>query len=179
MEIKHKIGDLVWVSSGRTTQVFVTCPDCGGNRHIKLTMYDGTEHTIDCGRCSSGFNPPSGRVYYYEYKATAKKGLVCAIELDSDRVEYRVDFYDGHRYCVKDCDIFNDESAALARAEVIEREHNAEQISRIQKKEKDTRTWAWHVSYHRKQIKDAEKSIEYHTSKLNAAKTHVKSEQRP
>lgn len=174
MEIKHKIGDLVWCASGNTTQVYVTCPDCGGTRHIKLTMFDGTEHTIDCGRCTSGYNPPSGRVSYYQYKADAKQGLVCAVELDSNGVEYRVDHYDGCRYCVKDCDIFSDKADALSRAEVIEQTHNAEEVARIDKKEKDTRTWAWHVSYHRKAIKDAEKSIAYHSAKLSAAKSHVK-----
>ena len=46
----------------------------------------------------------------------------------------------------------------------------------MKRKEKDTKTWAWNVHYHRKEIREAQKRIEYHTSKLNVAKLHVKAE---
>jgi len=45
---------------------------------------------------------------------------------------------------------------------------------KIATKEKDTRTWAWNASYHRRQIKDAKRQLEYHTAKLNVASLKAK-----
>ena len=41
-------------------------------------------------------------------------------------------------------------------------------------KEKPARSWAWHVTYHRREIKRAERDLEYHTRALGIAKEKAK-----
>jgi hypothetical protein len=55
------------------------------------------------------------------------------------------------------------------RSQAMCDEANAAERARVLNKEKDTRTWAWNASYHRREIADAKKRIEYHAAKLAVA----------
>jgi hypothetical protein len=41
-------------------------------------------------------------------------------------------------------------------------------------KTKDHRSWAWNASYHRRNIKDLERQLEYHRSKLAVCAANAK-----
>lgn len=178
MTPKYSIGDMVWWANSGSELRWIKCPDCGGTRHILLIMHDGTEHSIKCGRCSAGYEPPKGIISYYEFNANPEIGNVAGIEINhKGEIEYKLSYYkNGHGriYVVPETDLFIKEHEALAKAEQLIKDYNKEELDKINRKEKDTRTWAWNVSYHRKCIKDAEKSLAHHTAKLNAAKLHVK-----
>ena len=70
--------------------------------------------------------------------------------------------------------LFETEAAALAKAQEIAVQADQEERDRINQKEKPTRTWSWHVHYHRREIKDAQRRIEYHTSRLAVANLKAK-----
>ena len=79
-------------------------------------------------------------------------------------------------YEVPASELFRTEEEAKTRADEYAKELTDVEHKRLMAKEKDKRSWAWNVHYHRKAIKDAEKQIAYHTSKLNFAKTYAKPE---
>ena len=63
---------------------------------------------------------------------------------------------------------------AKKHATQLAKKRTEEEENKVYRKEKDHKGWAWHVRYYRGQIKDAQKTIERATAKLNYAKTKVK-----
>lgn len=170
-ETEMKIGDYVWVAVARGQRKKITCPDCFGTGQLDVTLRDGTELSIDCDGCSQGYLGPSGVVETWEYEPSVEGHEITEINQSEKRVEYRV----GYSYYSAD-HVFSLREDAVTRAAVLAEQQAQEEAARMRCKERDTKTWAWHVHYHRKAIRDAEKQIEYHTKKLNVAKLSDKPE---
>jgi ribosomal protein S27E len=168
--MRFEIGQEVWRASWDSTTAYVTCPDCGGTGRLRVTFHDETQVSIGCQNCAPGYDPPTGRVRVYERHARAFRSVVTGLEMEGTRIRWRTN----DSYIVEDEDLFEDEAAALARATEKAAEADREERQRVLTKEKDTRTWAWNASYHRKQIKEAQRQIEYHTAKLNVAAIKAK-----
>lgn len=173
MQVKNgfQIGDLVWRATWEYSQSYVTCPDCGGTRALTFVMYDGTEHTIDCAGCASGYEPPRGVLPVGNYKPEASPHTVTGMKL---RTEGGFEYTLNNGFYIGEENLFATKEEAQARAEALGQEKAAEDLSRIYKKEKDTRSWAWHVHYHRREIKEAQRRLDYHTKKLCVAKEKAK-----
>lgn len=175
---KYEIGDQVWAATCNTETVYMTCPDCGGTGRIRCIMHDDTEISIDCGGCSGGYNPPSGRVSYYKRIAKADSGVITGLNIEThdgkSLVEYTVQGAYNYRY--KEDKLALSYAEALIIAEALAENENALEEDKILKKEKPAKTWAWNASYHRKCLKDANRNIEYHTRKLSAANLRAKAE---
>ncbi len=167
---KYQIGDQVWWACFETERDYVTCPDCGGTGQITCLLFDATQVSVDCAGCTNGYLGPQGRLKVYARKPTARLRTITRMEIDAGKIEYGVT--DGYR--VVEEDLFQNESDALERAAEKAAAAEAEERDRIARKEKDTRSWSWNVHYHRRAIRDAEKQIAYHTSKLNVAKLKAK-----
>ena len=162
----RQIGDKVWVADFKNHTIKnVTCPDCGGTGRLRVIFHDETQVSIDCQNCASGYEPPKGYVGIYTSEASAIIDTIEEVRQTKDGCEYITT----RRHVYTEKDVFDNEQDALNCALKKEAEYIKEQEERIFKKEKDTRSWAWNASYHRKQIKKANESIAYHTKKLNAA----------
>jgi len=172
--LRFQAGEVVWWATHEVEPEHLTCPHCGGTGRLRITFHDDTEASIDCANCSVGYDPPTGIVTLYGHKARANKGIVTGFSLDAGKVEWRI----GDFFIVQDEDVFQHEAEALARAAEMAEKHNERELTRTLSKEKDTRSWAWNASYHRNQIKDAEKKIEYHRAKLNVAALKAKEERK-
>lgn len=164
--MKYKIGDTAWHACLSRVEVKETCPDCFGEKVLIVTLGNGEQVSIDCAGCYLGYGPPRGYITREEWQSCVEKFTVSAIHADTKSVDYVSTLY----YCAEEQDLFDTEDEALARANEKMQEHNAKAAAEFAKKERDTHTWAWNVSYHRKCIRDAKKQIEYHTRKLDAAK---------
>lgn len=170
------IGEKVWIADYQEhKQLWMQCPDCAGNKYHTITLGCGDVYTIDCQNCALGFEPPSGRVSYWSSNASALRGEIVGLEKTGGEYEYKVEARGTVFYCKE---VFSEEADAVKYAEEKLAARIQEQKDRIFKKEKDTRSWAWNATYHKKCIKRAEKDLEYHTQKLNAAKAHVKEEKK-
>lgn len=173
---RFKIGDKVWVAKNNAKEEFIPCPDCLGKRYLTVTMGDDSQVTIDCVCCRRGYEGPAGVISTYEYQP-----IVLYVELTSVESELKEDVeverY-GHSGCYREDgeNVFATEAEAKVRADIFAKERKAEEEARLLRKEKETRSWAWNAHYHRKCIKQAEKDLAYHASKLNAALPHVKAE---
>jgi ribosomal protein S27E len=168
--MKYTIGDKVWIAKFEATEARITCADCGGTKVMRVVLFDGTEHTIECAGCSTGFVGPRGYNTFWERIPSARSTIILGVEMEQDRVEYKT----RDQYRVPEDQVFLDVGSALRRARELAAEHNEREHNRVKTKENPSRSWAWNVHYHRAEIRRAEKSIAYHTAKLNAARVHKK-----
>lgn len=152
---------------------FVPCPDCGGTGRLRVTFHDETTVSIDCQNCSVGYASPAGRVRCYDRKPKAEQFLITGVEQNAKGVRYQ----SGSSSCwitLDAAEVFATHDEALAHAKELAAKQDADDRARILTKEKDTRSWAWNASYHRRGIKEAQKQLDYHAAKLNVAALKAK-----
>lgn len=172
MDKNIKLGDHVWVAIARGQHKRITCPDCFGTAQLDVILKDGTQHSIECAGCKEGYLGPQGSIQTWEYEPKISVETVTHIE---QQIGYPPEYRAGS-YCYKSDQVFLTRDEAAARAAEMVIEQAKEEAEKIKRKEKDTKTWAWNAHYHRKQIRDAEKSIAYHTAKLAVAELKVRGE---
>jgi len=171
MKPKYSIGEEVWFAVIVQVQKFVTCPDCFGKRNLRVILGDDSEVTIACTTCSKGYEPSTGTVGTWEYIPKVLLETVRGVEIRRDsEIEYSL----SNRCCVKENDLFSFKQEAETRAVELTEQQEKLERERVGRKCKDSRTWAWHVKYHRGMIKEAERNVVRHTAMLNAAKEKVK-----
>jgi hypothetical protein len=176
--MKPKIGDLIWRAALAHSVEYDPCPDCCGRRALRVILGDDSEVVIDCSTCAQGYNPPRGIVARDVYTANPVQVLIAKVEtelLDGEEVS----LYSGDGfYHAAESDLCMTEADAEKRAAELIVERDKETAAKMNRKEKDTRTWAWHVTYHRRCIKQAEKDLAYHRAKLETSLLKSKTEQR-
>jgi hypothetical protein len=174
IEPKYKVGDVVWI--GRfdpyETQQIV-CPDCGGTKHIHIALWNGEEFNIECKGCALGYAPPRGFIEVYTQRAYAEKDKITGLEVSSKEIRYHFEHWDRH-YVYESEYVFDNEEEAQKCAEKRAAIYEKEDLARNLAKTKDHRSWAWHVHYHRKNIKEAQRQIDRSTEALNYAKSKAK-----
>lgn len=155
MKPQFDIGDVVYAAILKNDDECLPCPDCFGTKCLRVILGDGTEHTIDCAGCSDGsYGRSSGLIRISRYSAGAKRITISGIEVSATSCAYRSG-YDNYQAA----NLFRDEADALARAAVLVKDYKAQQLGTLRRKEKLARSWAWHVHYHRSQIRNAKKTI--------------------
>lgn len=163
------VGDLVWTARDRGKRKEIICPDCFGTRHLVVTLGNGEQHTIDCAGCRAGYEPPLGIIQTWEYEPSVEHGIVTEVTLSSGGASYRVGCL-----CFEQSDVFAEKEQAMERAEKYAKESQEREDAKFLRKDKNNRTWAWHVHWHRREIRDAEKKLAYHRAKLEVARKKAK-----
>ena len=180
MEPKYKIGDKVWYATSGTREKKVLCPECFGKTYLTVILGDDSQVKIWCVSCTiRGFNYEdisTGYVSYYEWYAEPQLRTITGMEVSPSKIEYRSEAGSGSYYRLEDENTFDTEEEAKIKANQLSAEHNEEELAKIHRKEKNNRTWAWNVHYHRDGIKRAERDLAYHQSKFISAKAHLKEE---
>jgi hypothetical protein len=171
--VKYNIGDEVWVADFEAWEDRITCPDCLGKRQLRVIMGDDTVVAVDCNACGRGYMGPLGYITAYKRTPGTKLTNIMGIRMDQGVVTY--DCYGAHGK--KESEVYlTMEEAAQAAAEWAAR-LDREERDKIARKEKDTRSWAWNASYHRKEIKEAQRRIDYHSAKLAVAAPKAKAKE--
>lgn len=168
--LKYEIGQEVWVAAFEPRETSVTCPDCGGTGRLRVMFADDSIVSIDCAACGPGYNPPTGRIRVSDRRPVATRTTITGVEISDGKTEWRT----GESYRVQEHNLFDNEADCLVRAREFAAEHDREERERVNRKEKDTKSWGWHAVYHRREIKSAERKIEYHTKKLAVASLKAK-----
>ena len=177
MEI-YSIGDKVWYAGRESKIERVTCPECFGKKYLTVILGDDSKVTIDCAGCAAGYDPPKGYVEYYKQFFNVSEITIDGVEMDRQKVQYKFGGSLCSYHIADGEDVFSSKEAAEARAKELAEEHNKQELERIHRKEKNNRTWSWHVHYYRKMIRNAKKEIERAEQKLDAAKAKVKEEKK-
>jgi hypothetical protein len=174
-EPKFKIGDSLYCVNRAQRGEHITCPECGGTRTLKVSLFDGTEYIIDCQGCAVGYDPPQGVILVYRIAAKIEKVTISGVKTEAGQTtEYRISLGPCVYRTFKENELFKTPEEAQPRANELICEQQEQEQGRINAKVKDHRSWAWHVHYYRQKIRDAEKAIAYATDQLDAAKRHVK-----
>ena len=174
---KYEIGEEVWIATHNSVEVSTTCPDCQGDKYLTVIFKDYTTCTIPCRECEKGYLGPLGRLYFNQYQPTVEQKVIIGIDVSRDKTEYKLATKSGSRYnIVEEENVFLSKKEAEVRAKEMVKERNKREEDRIKEKVKDYKSWAWNVNYHRSEIRRMKKSIEYHQSQLDYAKTKVKKE---
>lgn len=178
MHKQFNIGDKVFKATYGKHEKLVTCPDCLGSKRVKMVLGDGTEVLIECGGCDpGGYQPSTGYIRQYDYSVELKQYTVTGVKVTKDDVGYDLDnFGSGSYYTGTNADTFATEDEAKAYGESLRAGYEAEENKRLMAKTKNHHSWSWNATYHRKCIKDLERQLEYHHSKVQVCKAHVKDE---
>lgn len=162
---KYNIGDEVYYATHESKQIWVECPECIGSGRLKVTLGTGEELHINCQCCERGYEGSPGKIYTWEPKAKVELITISRMEINPDRITYG-----GHSsYILNEDRLFKTKKEAEEKAKKLTEEYKIGLEKDLHRKEKDSKSWAWHVHYHRREIKSAEKQIEYHKSKLAIA----------
>lgn len=168
MKPKYEFGQEIWYVDTSHEPRYIPCVDCFGKRYLTVILGDDTKLTVPCETCKQrGWDDySSGILEVFDYAAVPIQATVNRIEFKRDgTIEYGVE----NRYSLDESEIFLNREDAEIRAKQVEQEKTAESENKYKNKEKDTRSWSWHVTYHRRQIEDAKRTVEYATKKLNYA----------
>lgn len=169
MEIK--LGDWVYVATYGMKQKQITCPHCLGTAFCTVIIATGEQFTVDCGSCSRGYEGSIGTITDYDYTPEVKYVEINRIEMSINGNEY----YSGEGYTYDKSKVFLSKDEAKVEAQALTLKYADEQAHKIATKHKDTRSWAWNASYHKKCIEKAKREIAYHSAKLDAANARKKS----
>ena len=169
--MKYKIGDVVWYAKVQCYEASEPCPDCFGQRALTVIKGDGSQVSIECAGCATGYEPAKGYIKYSAWRPDVAQTSITRIEMKADG---SCEYGHGYSYSSQEDELCENEADAIRKAEERMAEHNAQEIARIHQKEKHNRTWSWNAHYHRSCIKRAEKDLAYHTAKLSVAKVKAK-----
>ncbi len=171
----RSIGDYIYAPRVESTERWEECPDCAGHCYLTVILGSGEQVTIPCETCTRGFNKATGRVQAYDLGPAAVRLRIDGMEIMRHRTTYRCDFHGTETAHVTTGipaeDAFDTEAEALAIAE--ERAAAEAERQRTTKREPH-RSWAWHVTYHRRLIKQAKAELERSTGLLAYAETKAK-----
>ena len=167
-----------FIRRGRN-EVEETCPDCAGTLSHHIVLGGGDEHDIPCETCKRGYLGPTGTVKTYQNRAVVKSGRVVSLKVGEAGVqEYTISVYYENQDPLEPgvfseepfepVDVFITPGDANRKADTI----TAEQVERHRTDKKDqARSWAWHVTYHRRTIRENLKQNVYHEEQLAFART--------
>lgn len=172
------IGDSVFCATSGTTQIWIECPECLGSGRLRVIIGTGEEFSIGCTCCERGYEGSPGRISTYDYQAKTESHTITGIEVQQHEGKLKTT-YRTYNYYLDEANVFATKDEAIARAQQLAQEHAENEQRQLKCKEKDTRSWAWNVTYHRRCIKEAHRQIAYHTSKLHAAPHTTKASKQP
>ena len=169
---RFQVGDKVWVASFGRKAVQVECPDCAGERRVRVMLADDTLVYVCCPGCQVGCDPPTGYITNYKWTAEAELRTVVGVqESAKDNVlsfayTFEGSWYDDRWWT------FATEAQAVAKAHEFRQVKEADENKTMMAKTKDYKSWAWNASYHRREAKEAKRKLEYHTAKAAICESH-------
>ena len=146
--LRFQIGQEVWQATFDAEPDYVTCPECAGTGRIRCLLPNDTMVSIDCEGCRRGYDGPQGVLQVYKRTARASLVTIKGFEFRDGKVDWETTF----SYRSADDDLFLTEDEAKARAISMSDAFDKADRERVNKKEKDTRSWSWNV-HHRRSLR--------------------------
>jgi len=164
--MKYKIGDKVfYVQSSTHYQKSIPCRICFGKRFVTIILGDGSEVKSMCGACDRGHESATGYETTWEPQAVLKSGTIFGVSC-GDGIKYEVN---GSRF--REDELFQDEALA-EKVRLIEFEEVTKRAEHWFKESfiNCTKKQIWSANYHRRCIRDLERSISWHQMKIDLIK---------
>ena len=172
------IGQKVFMADYTKHEKWITCPDCGGSKHVLVILHDKTEVTIECGGCDpGGYQPSTGMIRQYQWEVQTREHTVTAIKTSTTGVEYDLDNRGTGWYCTGTGEtVFATKEEALVHGETLRQTHEDDENHRLLSKTKDDQSWKRNAAYHRHWIAQLERKLEYHRTKVQVCTDRQRTE---
>jgi len=156
------VGDKIWWARCGVELVQEKCTVCYGNREVTLILGNGERVTLPCEYCACGYEAPKGYTTRYKYIAEPQYVAITGVRVNQtckgDEREYTV----GH-YNLSEDVMFDTQKEATEKCAEIAVAHDKEEQRRAGcTKANKTKHFSWSAGYHRKNIKDLQRQIQYH-----------------
>jgi hypothetical protein len=165
------IGDRVWVASWEKDKRWETCPHCLGKKYLTIIMGDESRVSIDCVCCTDQWRS-SGQIAVYDYIPKTAEIIIEGYEVSKERGGGRKIHYSSGCHGYDNVFGTQEEAQGYALAKIEQqKEEDDRRLNCI--KDQSEKTWA-SATHHLERIKEFEKQIEYHKTKLAVAELHIK-----
>lgn len=166
LTLPFTIGQTLWAPRTHGEKVRVTCPACLGLGVIEFKYGDGVE-AMRCDACACGYDGPRGYIEEYDFSPNVTEFVVADVEsMHSGRWSLRattgaVEYFE--TLCATEA-----EALAESVRRCAEQEERNMQSRQHKRNGKAKATWS--AMYHKNQIKDLERQIAWHKSRLSPSK---------
>lgn len=168
MELPVKVGDVYWLPEHNSYQKTTKCSVCCGHKSVWVRNIEGDEFEVRCEGCGKGYNDPQGVEISYVLEARATKyvvGEIKSIDFRDRKPQISLSSTTGrHAYFdqlkTTEAEALAESQAAMDRLEASNMAHN------LSRKKSCLPEHAWSVHYHNSEIKEAERRIAWHKTRL-------------
>lgn len=162
------VGEPVWWAHCGQREVVHPCPVCFGKLRVTVILGNDEAISTPCDYCGKGYDGPQGIEREYEWVASPELVTVCGVSTEQDGSK-TVARYKSAGYILDQEDVFSTREEAVARCVERAAEHKADEDKRrTHMKEHSHKSFSWHVGYHRRQIKEAKRQLEWHEARAIA-----------
>jgi hypothetical protein len=161
--VPFEIGQKFWkpITSGEKKRV--ECPVCFGKLAIIIELGNGERIGVPCDGCGHGYDGPRGWIGEWDYTPGAKPFTIARVKSMHDGNWSLESAEGGWAYL---SDLYPTEAEALERSrELCAQNHESNMRSRQHGKDKMQRA-GWSIRYHRECIRDLERQIAWHNSRI-------------
>lgn len=167
MRTKYNLGDFVYyVYSSIHMETTIDCPICFGKGSVVIILGNGEHQNTECDYCGHGLDRATGKVKTWEPKAEIKSGIIIGISTKN-----HIPIYDVGCSFFEEQELFSSEEEANPKLK--------EELKSVQERAKKwfidsfrlaTKKQTWSVGYHKRCIKDAKRTIDWHNERLRMIK---------
>lgn len=170
---EYNIEDKVFWAKYRYTEVKKVCPICFGKLLVMITLGNGDTVKTPCEYCQIGFSESRGYVIENEYVPSID--LIDITSKEVNETSDRRDISYGYSNYVLDGQIFDTKEEAEQKVqEMIKAQDDENKRRNKYVNEEKLKKISWHIGYHQRNIREAEKQIEMHKRYLIDYKKLVK-----
>lgn len=163
LETPFTIGATYWQVCSPHEKTAVPCPVCAGNKSIDVTLGSGEVVKVPCEGCGLGWDGPRGYIEEHSLIPRVRPFTIQSVSAFYGDGMWSVS--DGERttqFSELHATEFDAMQSAIAQSEALELAN----IDTRVRKRMETQKAGWHIRYHREQIKDLERKLEWHRSKV-------------
>ena len=168
VDTPFEFGKTYWLPVTSPTPVTMPCQACYGNRAVTVILGNGEQVSVACEACGKGFSGPMGTEQSFTYEPSAKPFTVSEVTWMSGS-EWTLKSQEGHLASFDRLVTTPGEALELSKVRIQECVEANMKRSAANSRHSIENS-AWSVRYHEKCIKDAEKSIAWHRSKVSERK---------
>lgn len=158
-EKQFNIGDTAFLARSGQDQIWITCPECLGSGRLRVILGDDSQVSIACVCCERGYEGSPGKIQTWAFRETVEEITITGVESELRNGDIFLTYKFHGCYTTDSTNLFATREDALPRAAQLTAEREAEEKRRLGYKEKQTKSWAWNVSYWRGIIRRAKKDI--------------------
>ena len=171
MDTPFEIGKTYWMPTLRPENIQVPCPICYGNKSVSLILGNGEQVVVECEGCGLGYEGARGFVGDYSYEAGVKPFTVAGVEsMNGDDWWLRSEQGSTARWK----DLEQSEALGLEQSKRKMRETlDGNMYSQTARSKHARNHVPWTVRYHEDCIREIEKKIAWHRSKVSERSKRV------